>query len=55
LDKVDGPLIGEITIAANSQWKNFKSRMKNFVPGVHHLFVISVSGSPIEVDFIRFE
>ena len=55
LDKPDGPLIGENTIPASSQWKSFKSKMKNFVPGVHHLFVTSVSGSPIEVDWVRFE
>ena len=55
LDKPDGPVIGEITIPASSQWKSVKSKMKNFVPGVHHLFVTSVSGSPIEVDWVRFE
>ena len=55
LDKMDGPIIGEVTIPPTGQWKNIKSRTLKVEAGIHHLFVISKSDNPVEVDWIMFE
>ncbi len=55
LNRVDGPLLAEIQIPAGKEWKTTKVTVRNLQPGVHHLFAVSKTDAPFEVDWISFQ
>lgn len=52
---IDGPVIAEIKIPKSEEWKTVKLPAKKFLAGVQNLFVVSIEGNPVEVDWIKFE
>jgi hypothetical protein len=52
---INGPVIAEIKIPKGTDWKNVKTSVKKFMPGVRHLFIESKDGGAVEVDWIKFE
>lgn len=52
---VNGPLIAEVKIPKNTDWKVIKTPIKKFQPGVQNLFVTSKDNNRVEVDWIKFE
>jgi GH43 family beta-xylosidase len=55
VNSMDGPLLSEITVAPGSKWVTVTKALTNYQAGVQHLFVLSKSESPVEVDWLRFE
>jgi len=51
----NGPLIAEIKIPKNADWKVIKSPVKKMATGVQNLFVVSKDNNQTEVDWIKFE
>jgi len=51
----NGPLIAEIKIPKNADWKVIKTPVKKTVAGVQNLFVVSKDNNQTEVDWIKFE
>ncbi len=52
---IDGPVITEIHIPKSTKWNVTKSKVVNFKPGIHNLFVILKGGEEAEVDWITFK
>ena len=52
---VDGPIIAEIKISKNKDWKIKKGKVVNFQAGLQNLFIVSKDGKPVEIDWISFE
>lgn len=55
LDKHNGPVLAECTIAASGKWELTKGKMVDFQPGVHNLVVTMKEGSQCEIDWLYFE
>jgi GH43 family beta-xylosidase len=55
VNSMDGPLLSEITVAPGSKWVTVTKALTSYRAGVQHLFVLSKSESPVEVDWLRFE
>jgi hypothetical protein len=51
----NGPLIAEIKIPKNTDWKVIKAPVKKTAAGVQNLFVVSKDNNQTEVDWIKFE
>ena len=51
----NGPLIAEIKIPKNTDWKVIKAPVKKTVAGVQNLFVVSKDNNQTEVDWVKFE
>jgi len=51
----NGPLIAEIKIPKNTDWKVIKTQVKKTASGVQNLFVVSKDNNQTEVDWIKFE
>ena len=54
-NSVNGPVVSEIKIPKNNQWKIVNSKVVNFIPGIHNLFMILKGGDEAEVDWIIFK
>lgn len=54
-ESIDGPVVAEIKIPKSEEWKTVKLPAKKILVGVQNLFVVSKAGSPVEVDWIKFE
>ncbi len=54
LDKVDGPIVAEVTIPKGNDWKIVEARFSKAQKGVHNLFVV-LKDTPAEIDWIRFK
>ncbi len=54
LDKVDGPIVVEVTIPKGNDWKIVEARFSKAQKGVHNLFVV-LKDTPAEIDWIRFK
>jgi hypothetical protein len=54
VDKVDGPVVAEVTIPKGSDLKAVEAKVSNSQKGVHNLFVV-LKDSPVEVDWIKFK
>lgn len=55
INSIDGPLLSEISVAPGTKFTIIKKALTRSPKGVQHLFVVSKSDSPIEVDWLRFE
>jgi len=55
VNSINGPVVAEIKIPKNSNWKNMKASLRKFEPGIHNLFVRLKDDSNVEVDWISFE
>jgi len=55
IDKVDGPLLGKVTVAPGTEWKMAEASLLKYVPGTHSIYIISALGTPVEIDWITFE
>ncbi len=51
----NGPLIAEIKIPKNTDWKVIKTPVKKTAAGIQNLFVVSKDNNQTEVDWIKFE
>jgi hypothetical protein len=54
VDKVDGPVVAEITIPKGSAMKSVEAKVTKPEKGVHDLFVV-LKDAPVEVDWIKFK
>jgi len=56
-DAIDGPVIAAIKLAktSNDEWKEIKSPLTQFTPGIHHLFIVLKEDKQVAIDWIRFE
>ena len=54
VDKVDGPVVAEVTIPKGNDLKAVEAKVSNSQKGVHNLFVV-LKDSPVEVDWIKFK
>jgi len=55
LDKVDGPLLAQIEIRKDSEWKIIKSKLINVPSGLHNLVVLQKEKNNVDLDWISFE
>jgi len=55
LNKVDGPILGEIKISDSTVWSTFEAKVSNLPKGVENLVVVSNDANLVEVDWVRFE
>ncbi|HSN09831.1 MAG TPA: family 43 glycosylhydrolase, partial [Hanamia sp.] len=55
INSIDGPILAEIKIPKSTDWKNVKTKVRKFIPGVHNLFVRLKDNSNVEVDWLSFE
>jgi hypothetical protein len=55
LDKVDGPLIGQVEIPKSNEWKVVNSPLSEYKPGIHNLIVFLKDNKTVEIDWIKFE
>ncbi len=55
LNKVDGPILGEIKISDSTVWSTFEAKVSNLPKGVENLVVVSNDTNLVEVDWVRFE
>jgi hypothetical protein len=55
LDKVDGPLLAQIEIRNDSEWKIIKSKLINVPSGLHNLVVLQKEKNNVDLDWISFE
>lgn len=53
-DNVDGPVIAEITIPKNAEWKTIEAPMVKNIKGLKNLVVLSKDNKTIEVDWLSF-
>lgn len=53
-DKVDGPVVAEVSIPKGSTMKSVEAKVSKSQKGVHDLFVV-LKDSPVEVDWIKFK
>jgi len=54
LDRTDGPLVAELKVPQSKSWEIVETRVMNYDPGVHNLWVI-LKDKPIEIDWGQFE
>jgi len=55
-DGLDGPVIADARVGAGwSGWRVVTVPLKHFLPGIHHLWLISKDDRQVDVDWIRFE
>jgi len=52
---INGPLVAEIKIPKNTDWKVIKTPVKKTAAGVQNLFVVAKDNNQTEVDWIKFE
>lgn len=56
VDGLAGPVIAEVRMDGHGNgWRIVTVPLQRFLPGVHHLFVVSKYDRRVEVDWIRFE
>jgi hypothetical protein len=55
LDRVNGPLIAQLTVPKGGAWQNVKAPLATFQPGRHALFVSLKGGASAEIDWVSFE
>lgn len=53
LDKMDGPVVAELTVPKGSDWTTVDANVSKMKPGLHNLIVVSKTGD-VEVDWMRF-
>lgn len=53
LDKINGPLVGEVKIL-KGDLKSFEAKVSKAQNGVHNLFVV-LKDSPVELDWVKFK
>ncbi|MDP4278503.1 MAG: carbohydrate-binding protein, partial [Bacteroidota bacterium] len=54
LDKPDGPVLSEITLPGEHEWKTITAAVRNCPHGIHNLVVVLKKGHPIEIDWVTF-
>jgi GH43 family beta-xylosidase len=54
LNKIDGPVVAEVFIPKENDWKTIDARVTDLQKGVKNLIIVS-KGSPVEIDWIRFK
>ena len=54
LDKVDGPLVAEVTIPKSSDWTTAEVKVSKIKNGTHNLVVVSKDNNPVEIDWLQF-
>ncbi len=54
LDKIDGPVIGQIEIPKSNEWKIINSPLSEFQPGIHNLVVV-LNNNTVEMDWLKFD
>ncbi len=55
LDKPDGPLVAQIAIEKNAEWKTVQVKAEHVSAGIHTLVVSQTSDRAVEVDWVRFQ
>jgi aspartyl-tRNA synthetase len=55
MNELNGPVMAKIKIEKTTDWQQFESNLEKFQPGVHDLFVVNKSSTPMEIDWIQFE
>ena len=55
LDKVDGPVLGQVQIDKGSEWKVTQSKLASVPAGVHDLVVVQKGNDNVDLDWISFE
>lgn len=55
MDKPDGQVIAEIKIPKESYQKILNVKVVNPPTGIHNLFIIQKSDSPVEIDWLKFK
>jgi hypothetical protein len=55
VDSINGPVVTEIEIQSSDKWAITKKPLTSIPSGVHHLFIVSKTGSLVAIDWIRFE
>ncbi len=55
LDKLDGPVIGQVEIPKSDEWKIIDSPLSDFKTGIHNLIVLSKDNKNVEIDWVKFE
>lgn len=53
-DNVNGPVIAEITIPKNTEWKTIEAPMPKNIKGLKNLVVLSKDNKAVEVDWLSF-
>jgi hypothetical protein len=54
LNKVDGPVIAEVTIPKSTDWKTVEAKVSKLQSGIQNL-VLVLKDSPVEIDWLQFK
>lgn len=52
---IDGPVIAAVKAAARSTWQTVKIPVKQFIPGIQNLVIVSKGNEPLSIDWIKFD
>ncbi len=55
LDKVDGPLLAEVTIGKSEAWRDSNANLATSPVGIHNVAAVLRGSQPVRVDWVRFE
>lgn len=56
VDGLEGPVIAEVRIDGRGKgWRIVTVPLQRFLPGIHHLFLVSKDDRRVDVDWIRFK
>ena len=55
INDVNGPVIAEVTLSKNGEWKTVNASVGKSEKGIKNLFVISKENNPVEVDWLSFQ
>jgi hypothetical protein len=55
LNNYNGPVIANVEIPGNTEWKIFSVPVSELKSGIQNLVVLLKNGEPVEVDWISFE
>jgi GH43 family beta-xylosidase len=53
LDRVDGPVVAEVNIPKDTDWKIIESKISKIKPGNHNMVVALKDENPVEIDWVR--
>jgi hypothetical protein len=54
-DKLNGPLIGKVTVIPGKNWQLVAGRLAKPTPGVHDLFFVLTNAGPVDIDWVTFK
>nr|AIA86174.1 CAZy families CBM6/GH43 protein [uncultured Paludibacter sp.] len=55
LDQIDGPVMAQLQITPQADWETVSVSLSAAAKGIHNIYVFFSEGSPLEIDWIKFD